>query len=57
MGEAAIRGAALNVIINLASVHDAAQVKALSDDLDRAVDGAEDQRKRITEFVESRIAR
>lgn len=57
MGEAAIRGAALNVIINLASVQDAAQVKALSDDLDRAVDGAEDQRKRITEFVESRIAR
>ena len=57
MGEAAIRGAALNVIINLASVHDAAQVKVLSDDLDRAVDGAEDQRKRITEFVESRIAR
>ena len=57
MGEAAIRGAALNVIINLASVHDAAQVKALSEDLDRAVDGAEDQRKRITEFVESRIAR
>jgi len=57
MGDAAIRGAALNVIINLASVHDAAQVKVLSDDLDRAVDGAEDQRKRITEFVESRIAR
>ena len=57
MGEAAIRGAALNVIINLASVHDAAQVKVLSDDLDRAVDGGEDQRKRITEFVESRIAR
>ena len=57
MGDAAIRGAALNVIINLASVQDAAQVKVLSDDLDRAVDGAEDQRKRITEFVESRIAR
>lgn len=57
MGEAAIRGAALNVIINLASVQDAAQVKALSDDLDLAVDGAEDQRKRIIEFVESRIAR
>jgi len=57
MGDAAIRGAALNVIINLASVKDSAQVKALSDDLDRAVDGAEDQRKRIIEFVESRIAR
>ncbi|GAC1455329.1 MAG: cyclodeaminase/cyclohydrolase family protein [Candidatus Limnocylindrales bacterium] len=57
MGDAAIRGAALNVIINLASVKDSAQVKALSDDLDRAVDGAEDQRRRIIEFVESRIAR
>lgn len=57
MGDAAIRGAALNVIINLASVQDAAQVKVLADDLDRAVDGAEDQRRRITEFVESRIAR
>lgn len=57
LGDAAIRGAALNVIINLASVKDSAQVKALSDDLDRAVDGAEDQRKRIIEFVESRIAR
>ena len=57
MGDAAIRGAALNVIINLASVHDAAQVKLLADDLDLAVDGAEDQRRRITEFVESRIAR
>ncbi|HUQ16307.1 MAG TPA: cyclodeaminase/cyclohydrolase family protein [Candidatus Saccharimonadales bacterium] len=57
MGDAAIRGAALNVIINLASVKDAAQVKALSDDLDRAVDGAEEQRRRIIEFVESRIAR
>jgi len=57
LGDAAIRGAALNVIINLASVRDAAQVKVLSDDLDRAVEGAEEQRKRITDFVESRIAR
>ena len=55
--ETALRGAALNVMINLASVKDAAQVKALSEDLDRAVDGAEEQRKRITDFVESRIAR
>ena len=57
MAETALSGAALNVMINLASVTDAAQVKALSEDLDRAVDGAEAQRKRITDFVESRIAR
>lgn len=57
MAEAALSGAALNVMINLASITDAAQVKALSEDLDRAIDGAEAQRKRITDFVESRIAR
>ena len=57
MSEAAIRGAALNVMINLASIHDAGQVKALSEDLDRVLDGAEAQRKRIADFVESRIAR
>ena len=57
MAETALSGAALNVMINLASVTDAAQVKVLSEDLDRAVDGAEAQRKRIIDFVESRIAR
>jgi len=57
MAEAALRGAAMNVMINLASLKDRAQVKALSEDLDRAMDGAEAERKRITDFVESRIAR
>ena len=57
MAETALRGAAMNVMINLSSLKDAAQVKALSEDLDKALDGADAQRKRITDFVESRIAR
>ena len=57
MAEAALRGAAMNVMINLASLKDRGQVKALSEDLDRAVEGTDAQRKRITDFVESRIAR
>jgi glutamate formiminotransferase/formiminotetrahydrofolate cyclodeaminase len=57
MAETALRGAAMNVMINLASLDDAAQVKALSEELDRALDGSEEQRGRVVEFVESRIAR
>lgn len=57
MAEAALRGAAMNVMINLASLKDHEQVKALSEDLDRALDGADAERKKITDFVESRIAR
>ena len=57
MAETALRGAALNVMINLASIKDPAQVKAISEHLDRAVDGSDEQRRRIIDFVESRIAR
>jgi glutamate formiminotransferase/formiminotetrahydrofolate cyclodeaminase len=57
MAETALRGAALNVMINLASLKDSGQVKALSEHLDRAVDGSDEQRRRITDFIESRIAR
>ena len=57
MAEAALRGAALNVMVNLASIKDPAQVKALSEDLDHVLEGADEQRRRITDFVESRIAR
>src|SRR5437763_1922096 len=57
MAETALHGAALNVMINLASIKDPAQVKAISEHLDRAVDGSDEQRRRIIDFVESRIAR
>ena len=57
MAEAALRGAAMNVMINLASLKDHGQVKALSEDLDRALEGADAARTKITDFVESRIAR
>lgn len=57
MAETALRGAAMNVMINLASLDDSGQVKALSEELDKALDGSEQQRARVVEFVESRIAR
>lgn len=57
MAETALRGAALNVMINLAGLDDAGQVTALSLELDRAVEGSEEQRARILQYVESRIAR
>lgn len=57
MAEASLRGAALNVMINLASLDDAGQVKALSEELDRALDGSEELRARVIQYVESRVAR
>ena len=57
MAEAALRGAGLNVMINLASVKDPVPVKTLSEELDHALDGSDEQRRRILNFVESRIAR
>ncbi len=57
MAETALRGAALNVMINLAALEDPGQVKALSEELDHAVEGSEDRRRRILDHVESRIAR
>lgn len=57
MAETALRGAALNVMINLAGIEDAGRVKAVSEELDHAVEGSEEQRARVLQFVESRIAR
>lgn len=57
LAEAALRGAALNVMVNLSSLTDSAQVKTLSEELDRTLEGADEQRRRITDFVESRVAR
>lgn len=57
MAEAALRGAALNVMINLASLKDAAHVKSLSEDLDRCVEGADALRTSILDSIEARIAR
>lgn len=57
MAETALRGAALNVMINLASLDDAAQVKVLSEELDTVLDGSEELRERVLQYVESRIAR
>ena len=56
LADAALKGAAMNVMINLASLKDHGQLKALSEDLDRALEGADAERKKITDVVESRIA-
>ena len=57
MAAAALRGAAENVMINLASIESADRVRGLSEELDKALDGSEEQRDRVIQFVESRIAR
>ncbi len=57
MAEAALQGAALNVMINLASLKDAAEARSLSEDLGRATLGADELRTRILDSVEERIAR
>lgn len=57
LAESALRGAALNVMINLASLNDAGQVKALSEELDLAIEGAEALRHDVIQRVEARIAR
>jgi glutamate formiminotransferase / formiminotetrahydrofolate cyclodeaminase len=57
MADAALRGAALNVMINLAALDDAGQVKALSEELDHVLEGSDEKRLRVLEYVESRIAR
>lgn len=55
--ETALRGAALNVMINIAGLRDAGQVKVLSEELDRAVEGTEALRRELVDRVEARIAR
>lgn len=57
LAETALRGAAFNVIINLASLQDAGQVKALSEELDQVIDGSEALRQSVIDRVEARIAR
>jgi glutamate formiminotransferase/formiminotetrahydrofolate cyclodeaminase len=57
LAESALRAAALNVMINLSSLADATHVKALSEELDRAVNGAEASRALVVERVEAKIAR
>jgi len=57
MAHTALRSATLNVMINLASLDDAAQVKALSEELDRVMDGADEIAERVQDHVTSRIAR
>ena len=55
--DTALRGAALNVMINIAALKDAGQVKALSEELDQALEGTEAVRRGVIDRVEARIAR
>lgn len=57
LAETALRGAAFNVMINLASLTDAGQVKALSEELDRVFEGSHALRQSVIDRVEARIAR
>jgi len=57
LAEACVRGAALNVMVNIASLKDEKRVKSLSEELDRALEGVDTMRRSVTDRVEARIAR
>lgn len=55
MADTSLHGARLNVMINLASLKDAQQVEALSEELAGALEGSQERRARILERVGSGI--
>lgn len=57
LAETALRGAAFNVMINLGSLTDSGQVKALSEELDLVIEGSHALRQSVIDRVEARIAR